>query len=191
LRDAVDEISIERLVGVVGFSLGGSMALHLARDLGQIAQFPVILLDAYAPAGRKRGSLRRLERAISYLFWPYIPVSAPSSGQVPVLAGFSDAVVLTQQNIWDALMVGLDSVPHDAKGAEVYLIQAQTTVLEVGLLWRRRTSGFNPAAYRRFSVLPVQCEHLDLPRNRAEEVARLIVSASNLDMPSAVREVLP
>lgn len=180
LEKVAAEWGRKRLIGVVGFSLGGLLALQLAKSQAVGCNLPVCLLDTYAPRNRRPGLLRRVERVVAHRLWPFVPDTLSDGGDDAELAQGLDIGDLdslqpqTPSATWSRLMQQLEVVSCRAQHVPVQLIQASKAVVKEGLLWRRRSNGFVPSDYASFHVHNVDAAHLDLPRELASVAAGLI-----------------
>lgn len=174
MSDLIQQIGVERLACLAGFSLGGLLSMELARSLERGERLPVCLLDTYAPRVGRSSFWRRVESKIARTLWPPQQKSVESQGEVLVAPAGSQAS-RTSPEIWGLLERDLSRRDCLSPLTPVHFVQATGTVSKVGLIWRRASSGFNPKGYASWRQTQIQCEHLDLPRTRAKEAALALI----------------
>jgi thioesterase domain-containing protein len=174
------EIDPQRVVGFVGFSLGGMLAIHLAREFPPGSAPPVWLLDSYAPRIMVRSLWRRIERRLARipLWWRAergathtLPAAAADESEDGAPPRTSPL-----KGLWDAIQTQLADESARGAGLEVHLIQAQQSLDHVGLVWRRASNGFNPRDYGRWYLHRLDAMHLDLPGALASDTADLFAT---------------
>ena len=171
------ELGPQRIGALVGFSLGGILALRLAQQFAGTMRPPVWLLDSYAPRAMARNLWLRIERRLAHslLRRKHVANRATTQSDDSVSNGMHDGASELEPQ-WDAIQAELCRESAAAPGVEVHLIQARHTVDHVGLLWRRRTNGFNPKCYAHWYLHEIDAKHLELPRSLAAETAGLFAS---------------
>ncbi|CAG1015576.1 enterobactin synthetase component F [Burkholderiaceae bacterium] len=177
MRQLVHELGPERIAGFVGFSLGGLLAIRLAREFPRQPPPPVWLLDSYAPRlmARKTWS-RRLERRLSSLLWRSVS-SGRSAAPPDESQGESSATEATlKAALWDQIQADLAAESAAGPRLEVHLVQARQSLDHVGLVWRRGSNGFDPRQYAKWYVHRLDAMHLDLPRALAADTAALFAT---------------
>jgi len=171
-------------VGLAGFSLGGLLALLLARQMPLLSRVPVVLIDAYAPRVASSTLLRRLERRVAGLRLRLAPGQRTGEG-----TGLQEAEAVHEEakpsaklspHAWRHIENELSKAPCLAPDAAVTLIRATATEHLARLVWRKSSNGFVPAHFRSWSLHEVQAKHLDLPRGHAGVTADLVVRAIHL-----------
>lgn len=168
LEALVSAIGPERVVGLVGFSLGGLLVPRLLHRLHEL-RAPLWLLDVYAPGVAQRGLLGRAERRLAWGLWgrrPRAPLPPPPDVTAEAWAR------------WQALEGQLTAQPWGWVDTDVVLVQASETTREVGLVWRRESNGLVPGEFRSLRVVRVVGEHLELTRSLAAQTAQLIASTA-------------
>lgn len=168
LEALVSAIGPERVVGLVGFSLGGLLVPRLLHRLHEL-RAPLWLLDVYAPGVAQRGLLGRAERRLAWGLWgrrPSAPIPPPPDVTAEAWAR------------WQALEGQLTAQPWGWVDTDVVLVQASETTREVGLVWRRESNGLVPGEFRSLRVVRVVGEHLELTRSLAAKTAQLIASTA-------------
>jgi len=170
----VRDLGQSRVIGIVGYSLGGAIALRVAEALAADPPMPVWLLDTFAPRTNRRGLWRRLERKIAWLLFGGRPTAEEMSSPPPSAAPHALPMSATPEQ-WGVLGQQLSSATLAAPQAQVRLIQARMSVKYYGLLWQRRNNGFLPHHYASWKVHQIDGAHLDLPRHLAATTARIIV----------------
>lgn len=181
LEALVSGLGTERVVGLVGFSLGGLLAPPLLDRLHGL-RAPLWLLDVYAPGVARRGLFRRAERRLAWGLWgrrPSEPIPLPPDVTPQIWAR------------WQALEGQLVAQPWGWIDTDVVLVQASETVREVGLVWRRESNGLVPADFRSLRVVQVTGEHLELPRSLAPQTAQLIAHTARERRGTALGLALP
>lgn len=169
----IQQIGVERVACLAGFSLGGLLSIELARSLGRSERLPVCLLDTYAPRVGHSNFWRRVESKIARTLWPpQTDVVAPAEAFV---APDDARASRTGPEIWGLLERDLGRRNCFSPLTPVHFVQATGTVPKVGLIWRRTSSGFNPKGYASWRQTQIQCEHLDLPRAKAREAAQALI----------------
>ena len=170
----VRDLDEARLMGIVGFSMGGALALRVAEELGGQPAPPVWMLDTVAPRIAETGFWRKVERRLAWLLFGGRPAGgdAPMVPTGPVHQALPLSATPAQ---WHMLGEQLTEGKIAAPKAEVRLIQARKSVKLYGLLWQRRNNGFVPQDYASWKVHEIDGAHLDLPRHLAAMTARIIV----------------
>ena len=176
LETLVTGIGATRIAGIAGFSLGGLLALRLAKTLGGGRALPVWLLDTYAPAMQSTGWIRRVERAIARRLFAH-PVG--SGDESPSLRAGPLLPVAADENVeaWDGIMQALIQMKVEAATLHATLIQAEDSVRDSAILWKRATNGFSRSAFAQLRVCPLPTEHLDLVRDASGLVAHVIAAS--------------
>ena len=176
LETLVTGIGATRIAGIAGFSLGGLLALRLAKTLGGGRALPVWLLDTYAPAMQSTGWIRRVERAIARRLFAH-PVG--SGDESPSLRAGPLLPVAADENVeaWDGIMQALIQMKVEAATLHATLIQAEDSVRDSAILWNRATNGFSRSAFAQLRVCPLPTEHLDLVRDASGLVAHVIAAS--------------
>ncbi|HJV63948.1 MAG TPA: amino acid adenylation domain-containing protein [Albitalea sp.] len=186
MTQLVKELGPARVTGFVGFSLGGLLALRLARDMPGTRKPPVWLLDSYAPRVMVKSLSRRIERRVSRLLaaTPWRQRARPtveragSDEPAPSPSPQSEA-------IWDTIQAELAVESPDGPELEVHLVQAQQSLDDVGVLWRRSSNGFNCRRYAKWYLHRLDAMHLDLPRALAADAADLFATGLRRGMTGA------
>lgn len=169
------EIGSRRVIGIVGFSLGSLLAIQLARSLPSNA-VRVCLIDGYAPRALRPSMLLRVECRTGRLLRRLGPGQeiVPEDTGVPTEHVERGDVDARLEPLWQVLQCELAAKPPIAPNAEVHLIQALKSAQEFGLLWRRRSNGFNPRHYASWHAHGLNARHLELPRALAARTAMLV-----------------
>ncbi len=169
------EIGIQRVIGIVGFSLGSLLALQLARSLPSNA-VRVCLIDGYAPRALRPSVLLRVECRMGRLLHRLGPGQevVPQDTGVPPDQVERGDVDVRLEPLWRVLQCELAAKLPIAPNAEVHLIQALKSAQEFGLLWRGRSNGFNPRHYASWHAHGLNARHLELPRTLAARTAMLV-----------------
>lgn len=176
LETLVNGIGAARIAGIAGFSLGGLLAMRLARTLGGGKELPVWLLDTYAPAMQSTGWVRRVERAVAWRLYSHRQLNGgdePTPRAVPLLPVAADENV----EAWDRIMQMLVGMKVDAESVHATLIQAEDSVRDSAILWNRATNGFSRSAFAQLRVCPLPTAHLDLVRDASGLVAHVIAAS--------------
>ncbi|MEP7100300.1 MAG: amino acid adenylation domain-containing protein [Burkholderiales bacterium] len=168
------DLGERHVMGIVGFSMGGALALRVADELGVSPAPPVWMLDTFAPRIAETGFWRKIERRIAWWLFGGRPETSESSSVslTPVNHALPQSATPAQ---WHMLTEQLTEGTVAAPTARVRLIQARRSVKQYGLLWQRRNNGFVPQHYASWKVHEIDGAHLDLPRHLAATTARLIV----------------
>ena len=181
LETVVKGIGAHRVAGIAGFSLGGLIALRLAKMLGAGPALPVWLLDTYAPSMQSTGWIRRVERAIA---WRLFAHRAPQPNDVglPGLPGARSAKLppaAADENVeaWEGITNDLVQRQVDSAGVHATLIQAEDSVRDSAMLRYRATNGFRRSAFAQLRVCPLPTAHLDLVRDASGLVAHVIAAS--------------
>jgi amino acid adenylation domain-containing protein len=177
----VRDLGAKRLVGIVGFSLGGALALQVARDLDAGIDPPVWMLDTFAPRTHRMTLARKIERRLAWQIFggrtqPQTAEESAASG-----SSLSALPLRSSESLWDLLSEQLASHDLAAPRASVRLIQARQSVQASGLLRQRRNNGFVPADYASWRVHEIDGSHLDIPRQLAALTVGIIVGAQPTD----------
>lgn len=176
----VRDLGLERMLGIVGFSMGGAFALRVAAELD--SGLPVWLLDTFAPRITGKSFWRRLERQIAWSIFG----GRPSTNDVTSSNSASESAPdplqwRISEEQWLSLGVQLAQGELDAPGSHVQLIQARLSVMSVGLLWQRRNNGFVPNRFASWKVCQIDGAHLDIPKHLAASTAAIIAAHVQFD----------
>lgn len=160
---------LPQVVGIMGYSMGGLLAIHALQDwpVGQ-KRPPLLLLDTYAPRAIRHNWLRKLETSLSRRWLGRPDDRAAEIEEVEPLT------IRAQRETWTRLLDELlrHPLPELAMGA--HQISAVEMEKYVGLLWRRRTFGFAPRCLHALQTHRLPGHHLELPNRLAPEVAQLV-----------------
>jgi thioesterase domain-containing protein len=184
LQQLVRDLGAGRIVGLVGYSVGGVLALQLAQAMGPAwaARVPLWLLDTYAPKHTRQRLAARARRALSSLAqhpWgttrriaARLQAGADAARRNGAAAGAAGAVSTKPQ--WHDLLDELAALPLDTAPVRATLLHARATASRAGV-WRHAASnGFDPAHFARLQVCALDCEHYDLRARLAHQVSALI-----------------
>ncbi len=176
LEALVTGIGAQRIAGIAGFSLGGLLAMRLAKTLGGGRALPVWLLDTYAPAMQSTGWARRVERAVAWRLYRRRDVNgsdppAPRADPAPPVAADENV------EAWDGIMEMMVRMKVDATDIHATLIQAEDSVRDSAILWNRSANGFSRSAFAQLRVCPLPTAHLDLVRDASGLVAHVIAAS--------------
>ncbi|HZT56916.1 MAG TPA: alpha/beta fold hydrolase, partial [Burkholderiaceae bacterium] len=169
----VRDLGQPRVLGIVGYSLGGAIALRVAEALQADPPLPVWLLDTFAPRTNRPSFWRKLERRLAWLLFGGRPRHDAADASTSAAAHALPMSATPEQ--WSVLGRQLSNATLAAPRAAVRLIQARMSVKYHGLLWQRRNNGFLPRHYASWKVHEIDGAHLDLPRHLAATTARIIV----------------
>ena len=168
------DLNERRVMGIVGFSMGGALALRVADELGIDPAPPVWMLDTFAPRIAETGFWRKVERRLAWWLFGGRPETVKLVP--PALMPLAHALPLSATPAqWHLLTEQLTEGKAASPTARVRLIQARRSVKYHGLLWQRRNNGFVPRDYASWKVHEIDGAHLDLPRHLAATTARIIV----------------
>jgi thioesterase domain-containing protein len=170
----VTDIGPSRLSGMVGFSLGGLLALHTATNLGTAAQTPVWMLDSFAPRVWGEGVLRKIERRLAHTVLG-APASNELAAQLTSNAPLAEHELRASKDRWSLLGAQLIVGRVASPDITVNLIQARVSPMRAGLIWQRHNNGFEPRHFASWNVHKIDGEHMDLPRHLASSTARIIL----------------
>lgn len=177
----VRDLGQTRVTGIVGFSLGGSLALRIVEALGDGgAAIPVWMLDTFAPRAHHTGLWRKVERNLAWKLYggrPKTGDAAPASPPVEL----QSLPMRASPAQWHVLGEQLAGQRFAAPRSHVRLIQARQSVQYSGLLWQRRNNGFVPEHYGSWAVHEIDGAHLDIPRHLAASTADIIVGNQRFD----------
>ncbi|MDO9354839.1 MAG: phosphopantetheine-binding protein, partial [Solirubrobacteraceae bacterium] len=79
----VRDLDETRLMGIVGFSLGGALALRVAEELGAQPAPPVWMLDTFAPRIAETGFWRKVERRLAWMLFGGRPEREEDVSPIP------------------------------------------------------------------------------------------------------------
>jgi pimeloyl-ACP methyl ester carboxylesterase len=186
IRSVVVAHAATHHVEVVGYSLGGLLALHTLTTLPAATQrnIHVWLLDTYAPGRLDETLLYRAERYLARRWHrhtqkPTIADQTREAVEQYLDASEADAQAHTQ---WNALAAACTRPLRHLQDIDATLLRTLQTAREVGLIWRNRSNGWAPARFRKFDTINLDTDHLGITQRAAGEVARILSSAA----PSAV-----
>ena len=137
LVQIVRDLGVERVTGLVGYSLGALLLLQLAGELRLGRSTPLWLLDAFSPRFARAGFWRRVERRLAWTLFGGAPGPGDAAFADPKRALPAPRAGATEAQ-WQRLGEQLRECRFDAPNARVHLIQARQNVVRIGLLWRRR-----------------------------------------------------
>jgi amino acid adenylation domain-containing protein len=174
IAQAVADLGASRVSGVVGFSMGGLLALHAAATLDGAASTPVWMLDSFARRVWGQGFLRKVERRLAHALFGR-PRDTASDAQADASAPLVERELRATAAQWHLLgaqlvLNGLASPKTRAK-----LIQARSSPMRSGLIWQRHNNGFAPRNFASWAVHKIDGSHLDLPRHLAASTAQIIL----------------
>ena len=179
----VRDLGQTRVTGIVGFSLGGALALRIVEALGDGgAAIPVWMLDTFAPRAHHTGLWRKVERNLAWKLYGGRPKAGDAASPPVELQSLPLRASPTQ---WPVLGEQLARQRFAAPRSHVRLIQARQSVQHSGLLWQRRNNGFVPQHYGSWAVHEIDGAHLDIPRHLAASTADLIVGNERVDASGA------
>lgn len=188
----------ERVAALAGFSLGGLLALKLARRVSESKPPHVWLLNTCAPelynrsVGRwmawafynlTRGSpalvSSRVRRKLGVirrrLLGEAPPVPAVEELGLPEwLDGLNISPEMVR--VWDELHNWLARENVSNICQEVSLLVARRSANENGVIWRALTNGFNPAWFGSLQMRVIDSSHDEIPRSAVADVARIIAA---------------
>lgn len=171
LEHVLDQMSGAQLLGLGGFSLGGLLALQLARR--RSGKVPLVcLLDSYAPRATDRSVWRSLERRAAWVMLGRCEPEKQDAHQPATDEAKVNAISMPER--WAAVTLALQACPSCAPLTAVHLLQARASSLDMGLLWRRGTNGFVPSHYGAWTQSVIMGTHLDLPRRLVEQTASVL-----------------
>ena len=169
-----------RVAGLMGFSLGGLLALSVAQKAPGLSHCPVFLLDTCAPRMGSHTTARAVERFVYKAAHWVARRLRPKTTQVWDASRDLEVqtpVALyqkTPREVWQSIEDELTSLELLRTETPVHLIQATQTAYLMGLIWRRQTRGFAPASFGCWYQSDMDAAHLDLPRHFAEATADLV-----------------
>ena len=170
----VRDLGVARVLKIVGFSLGGTLALRVCAELGTGAALPVCLLDTFAPRTMRRGFWRRMEINLAWKIFGGRPMSVV--GSTATSGALEESLQFrASDEQWVRFRSQLEQGSFAAPDTPVHLIQAEHSVKYVGLLWQRRNNGFVPSDYASWTVHKIDGAHLDIPRHLAASTAGIIL----------------
>ncbi len=177
----VRDLGEKKVVGIVGFSLGGALALRVARDLDAGLDPPVWMLDTFAPRTHRMTLARKIERRLAWHFLGGRPHPQSAEERAASGSSLSALPLRSSEALWDLLSEQLAAHDLAAPRASVRLIQARQSVQASGLLRQRRNNGFVPANYASWRVHQIDGAHLDIPRQLAALTVGIIVDADRAE----------
>lgn len=180
LQQLVHELGADRVAGVVGYSVGGVLALQLAQLMGApwARRVPLWLLDTYAPCHTRMRTGTRARRALVSLARHPLGTSRLLAERWRNRAGPAAPAAPggTRQGLqlqWHALLDELATATLDTAAVHATLLHSIGAARSAGV-WRHAASnGFDPANFARLDVLPIEGTHYDLR-------ARLVPLVSDL-----------
>ncbi|MCP9760497.1 amino acid adenylation domain-containing protein [Aquitalea sp. S1-19] len=174
LQACVQSIGEARLSAVVGFSLGGVLAL-LAQDK-MVKPAPVYLLDTLAPALMDRRwhaqTWRNVVRKLQN------PQDIPAAIVRRLRKAPADAVQWQAHTVdhlrWHLLINELSAIQLQLCRLDVTLVVSDLTIRNSGVLFHRKYNGFDPSRFARFERVLTDLEHRDVVRSGVEQVVTVI-----------------
>lgn len=189
-------LGVARIAGIIGYSLGGLLALHLAGRLSGQAPAPVCMLDTYAPSIYAHTSPRRLSWIVANLlfgssrivaaklcfgafkkFAPLLEKIGPSMALLvrgpapPVWEKWVNPRTVTA---WQSLHRLLSREQARNGRIDVTLLVATLSLDTFGVLWRRMSNGFNPAWFRSLRIQRMPIQHDDITHQAVDKVAECV-----------------
>lgn len=175
----VSQMDPTRLMGMAGFSLGGQLAIQVAKRLSLPPKTPIYLLDTYQPQAIQPGLIRRLEAALvrRVLRLTQTP-PPPAQGAAMEIEGEELDLVMTPASKarWRQLERELLMLDNSGSGLSVHLLQAGHSLWNTALLRRRSTNGLDSRAYAAMQVYRLPAHHLELPKAAAPLTAHTIAA---------------
>jgi thioesterase domain-containing protein len=167
------------VAALVGYSLGGNLAIELAARLGPgfANRVPVCLLDSYAPRHIGLSSLsRRIVNVVrdpgaaGQRYWKRLSVALGRSrpDEVEQQVGAPD---------WLACQSELAASDPDTSALHAVLVRVPIARSNGGVLRHAHSTGFDPARFRSLTVHEVEGLHGQVVREHAPRVAALIAGA--------------
>lgn len=183
LQQLVHELGSTRVAGVVGYSVGGVLALQLAQQMGPTwaARVPLWLLDTYAPCHTRMRAATRARRALVSLArhpWGTTRLMAEQlrRRKSPVTSGNGSGLATgpALQPQWHALLDELAAATLDTAAVRATLLHSRGAARSAGVWRHAGSNGFDPARFARLQVVPIDGEHYDLRARLAPLVCDLI-----------------
>ncbi|MCO5125066.1 MAG: amino acid adenylation domain-containing protein [Rhizobacter sp.] len=180
LRQIVLDIGATRLGGVVGFSLGGLMAIDLALLLGADghARAPLWMIDTYAPRMMQMSRRAKLRRAAASALRHPIEATRHAVEWWTRRQATSKAMQAEAEldgPRWRSLLEDYAARGDSAtQTVQATLIHSRVTERRSGLLRHAATNGFDPREFERLRVIDIDIEHNELRRGAAPNVAQMI-----------------
>jgi len=186
----------ERIAGIIGYSLGGLLALRLATRLSAQRPPPVCLLDTYAPGIYTNSMPRRLGWITSNLLFgsSHVVLVKLCFGVFKLLSPLLAKANLTLTfplrlpeppawekwvnprtlTAWQTVhqLLSLESARNER--IDVTLIVAGRSLDTFGVLWRRMTNGFKPSWFRDFRIRRIPLQHDDITHQAVGEAAECV-----------------
>lgn len=177
LAGVIREIRSERLVCIAGFSLGGQLALRLARQMTPDHTPAVCLLDTYVPSAIANTLTRRLTAKMVrvVLRWLHTPPAVVAQEVMVVMPEpqAQDAPAQDKPSAWARLLQDLEYANCAAPNTMVSLIQAAHTLWYTALWFRRGTNGFDGTQFKALDVYRMPAQHLELPKGASGMTASI------------------
>jgi len=174
----IRDLGRSRVMGIVGFSLGGTLALRVVEALGGDKSIPVWMLDTFAPRAQRASLWRKVERNLAWRFFG----GRPAPGERTPPPALPSLPLRASPAQWRLPGEQIDRGDMAAPGSKVRLIQARESVQLIGLLWQRRNNGFDPQRYASWDVHEIDGAHLDIPRHLAASTAEIIVDKGQFNV---------
>jgi surfactin synthase thioesterase subunit len=168
----------DRQVELVGYSLGGLLALHALMSLPdrERSGVPVWLLDTYSPGRLQETLWYRAERFVARRWHRCTHVDSATAPTREAVEQYLDATEADEHAHaqWDMLAHACNRPLQGLEQIDVTLVRTLKTAREVGLIWRNRSNGWSPDAFRRFEVRHLDTDHLGITQRDAQVVAKIL-----------------
>jgi amino acid adenylation domain-containing protein len=175
LADHLRALNPDRIKALVGFSIGGLLAMSLHESLALPPSVPVLMLDTCTPRALRNSGCRRAEARISGWINRNIwrrPLQLV--GAAPDYETAGDAFQASPSQ-WNVVTQMLAKTQLRTQHLRVHLVHATLTTDYLGLLWRSNTRGFRPKDFAQWGQTSLALSHLDMTGNAVNEVALAIM----------------
>ncbi len=183
---ALTQAGVERPWGIIGYSLGGPLAIAVEQRLASLgkATSRLWIIDGYEPLLMRHDLHVRVVRkavTVARRAWERLRSGRVAAAQAPAGAPSDWLVCGALQEVTEeidrvAFQQQLGKVRLKFCDADVVLLRSAIMGRKVNIIRRGATNGFNPAMFRSMRVESAECHHLELVREQADWTAGIIVS---------------
>ncbi|MBS0196383.1 MAG: amino acid adenylation domain-containing protein [Planctomycetes bacterium] len=190
---ALAEAGVAHPWGIIGYSLGGPLAIAVEQRLAALgkATSRLWIIDGYEPLLMRQDLHVRVVRkavTVARRAWERLRSGSGVPAQAPAGAPSDWLVCGALQQVTEeidrvAFQQQLGKTRLNFCDADVVLLRSSIMGRKVNIIRRGATNGFNPAMFRSLRVESAECHHLELVREHSDWTAGIIVSTLGVGPP--------